>query len=83
MRRSGQKAIATGFAVNEERLRELAGKNPILATALAPRIGYDLSAAIAQEVVRTGRSVLDIALEKTSLTEPELREILDPARMTR
>jgi len=75
------KAIA-GFIVNEQRLRELADKNPILATALAPHIGYDRSAEIAQEVVRTGRSVLDIALEKTSLTEPELREILDPARMT-
>ena len=35
----GSKAIA-GFAVNEKRLAELAGKNPILATALAPHIGY-------------------------------------------
>lgn len=74
--------VIAGFTVNEERLRELAGKNPILATALVPHIGYDRSAAIAQEVVRTGRSVIDVALEKTSLTEPELREILDPARMT-
>jgi len=77
----GSKAIA-GFVVNETRLSELAAKNPILATALAPRVGYDLSARIAQEVVRTGRSVIDIALEKTSLTEPQLREILNPSRMT-
>lgn len=74
--------VIAGFAVNEGRLRELAGKNPILATALVPHIGYDRSAAIAQEVARTGRSVIDVALEKTSLTESELREILDPARMT-
>jgi fumarate hydratase, class II len=78
----GSKAIA-GFVVNEKRLRELAGKNPILATALAPHIGYDRSAAIAQEVVRTGRSVIEVALQETSLTEAELREILDPDRMTR
>jgi fumarate hydratase class II len=77
----GSKAIAT-FAVNEERLHELAEKNPILATALAPHIGYDLSAAIAQEVVRTGRNVIDVAMEKTKLSESELREILDPAKMT-
>lgn len=77
----GSKAIA-GFTVNEKRLSELAGKNPILATALAPQIGYDLSAEIAKEVVRTGRSVIEVALEKTSLTESELREILDPAKMT-
>ena len=77
----GSKAIA-GFVVNETRLSELAAKNPILATALAPHVGYDLSAQIAQEVVRTGRSVIDVALERTSLTEAELREILDPAKMT-
>jgi fumarate hydratase class II len=78
----GSKAVAT-FVVNEERLRELAQRNPILATALAPRIGYDASAAIAQEALRSGRTVIDVALEKTSLTEAELREILDPAKMTR
>jgi fumarate hydratase class II len=78
----GSKAIA-GFEVNEKRLREFAEKNPILATALAPHVGYDRSAEIAQDAVRTGRSVLEVALEKTSLTAPELREILDPAKMTR
>ncbi len=77
----GSKAVA-GFVVHENRLRELALKNPILATALAPKVGYDVSAAIAQEVVRSGRSVMDVAREKTSLTEEELREILDPAKMT-
>ncbi len=77
----GSKAVA-GFVVNEKKLSELAAKNPILATALAPHIGYDLSAEIAKEVVRTGRSVLEVAMEKTSLGEAALREILDPAKMT-
>jgi fumarate hydratase, class II len=77
----GSKAIAS-FAVNEERLRELAAKNPILATALAPKIGYDRSAEIAKEVVRTGRPVIEVAMEKTSLSEEELSKILDPAKMT-
>lgn len=76
----GSKAIAS-FTVNEQRIGELAGKNAILATALAPRIGYDQSAEIAKEVARTGRSVVDVAREKTSLSESELREILDPAKM--
>jgi fumarate hydratase class II len=77
----GSKAIA-GFVANEQRLGELAGRNPILATALAPHIGYDLSAEIAKEVAQTGRSVLEVAVEKTSLAESALREILDPSRMT-
>jgi fumarate hydratase class II len=77
----GTKAIA-GFVVNETRLAELAGRNPILATALAPLIGYDQSAEIAKEVVRSGRGVREVALEKTSLSENELCKILDPAKMT-
>jgi fumarate hydratase class II len=77
----GTKAIA-GFVVNETRLAELAGRNPILTTALAPLIGYDLSAEIAKEVVRSGRGVIEVALEKTSLSETELRKILNPAKMT-
>ncbi len=82
VRALGTKAIS-GFSVNATRMKELASKNPILATALAPRIGYDLSAAIAKEALRTGRSVADVARERTSLTEHELRELLDPAKMTR
>jgi fumarate hydratase class II len=74
--------VIPGFTVNEKRLGELAGRNPILATALAPHIGYDQSAEIAKEVVKTGRSVIEVALEKTSLSESELRDILDPAKMT-
>jgi fumarate hydratase class II len=74
--------VFEGFVVNEKRLAELAGKNPILATALASHIGYERSAAIAQEAARSGRSVVDVALEMTSLSEAELREILDPAKMT-
>src|SRR5580698_3812454 len=77
----GSKAIA-GLTVNKERLRDLAAKNPILATALAPQIGYDRSAEIAKEVVRTGRPVIEVAMEKTSLSEEELSKILDPAKMT-
>jgi fumarate hydratase class II len=74
--------VVEGFVVNENRLAELAGKNPILATALASHIGYERSAEIAKEAARSGRSVIDVALQKTSLSEAELRKILDPVRMT-
>jgi fumarate hydratase, class II len=77
----GAQAIS-GFSVNVVRVQGFAMKNPILATALAPRIGYELSASIAKEALHSGRTVVEVALEKTSLSEEELREILDPAKMT-
>jgi fumarate hydratase class II len=51
-------------------------------TGLAPRIGYDAAAAIAKEAFASGRTVREVARERTSLTEAELAELLDPVAMT-
>ena len=53
-----------------------------ICTALAPEIGYDAAAAIAKEAYRTGKTVRQVALEKTSLSAADLDRILDPAAMT-
>src|SRR5258708_3192929 len=51
-------------------------------TALAPRIGYDAAGAIAKEAFASGRTVPAGAREKTDLSEEELAELLDAAKMT-
>ena len=51
-------------------------------TALAPRVGYDTAAAIAKEAAKTGRTIREVAREMTDLSDAELAELLDPARMT-
>lgn len=56
-------------------------RNPMLVTALAPRIGYALAADLAKEASATGRSVRDLALLRTELTEAEIDALLDPARL--
>jgi fumarate hydratase class II len=75
------KAIA-GFTVNKEALEAKAARNPILATALNPVIGYDEAAKIAKESQQTGESVFDVARRRTNLDEAQLRELLDPAKLT-
>ena len=54
----------------------------MLVTALAPEIGYDAAAALAKEADQTGRTIRDLARERTSLSERDLDRILDPAAMT-
>jgi fumarate hydratase class II len=54
----------------------------MLCTGLVPRIGYDAAAAIAKEAFGTGRTVREVARERTELTEQELDELLDPSAMT-
>ncbi len=75
------RAVA-GFTVNRERLAGLVERNPILVTALAPRIGYDKAAEIAKRAYAEGRSVKDLARETTNLEEEELNSLLDPAKLT-
>ncbi len=76
------KAI-TGFAVNRERLAEAVNRNPILATALNPVIGYEAGAAIAKKAYAEGRSIREIAAEITELTEEDLNRLLDVVELTR
>ena len=54
----------------------------MLCTALVPRIGYDAAAAIAKEAFATGRTVREVAREKTELSEDELSSLLNPEAMT-
>jgi fumarate hydratase class II len=53
----------------------------MLVTALAPAIGYDAAAALAKEAYETGRTIRDLAHERTSLSETELDQLLDPTTM--
>ncbi|MDQ2959695.1 MAG: class II fumarate hydratase [Candidatus Dormibacteraeota bacterium] len=51
-------------------------------TGLTPRIGYDATAAIAKEAYASGRTVREVARERTDLSEEELTTLLDPEAMT-
>jgi fumarate hydratase, class II len=76
------KAIA-GFTVNRERIAAVVARNPVLVTALTPRIGYELAAAIAHQASAQGRPVKDVAAERTGLSKSELDALLDPRELTR
>jgi fumarate hydratase class II len=71
-----------GITVNRERCRELLEGNLSLATALAPKIGYDTAAAIAKEAFKRGLTARAVAREMGVLPEAELDALLDARRMT-
>jgi aspartate ammonia-lyase len=81
LRQFTDKLIA-GITANENRCNFYVQATVSLATALNPYIGYAKAAEIAKEAVATGRSIIEIAREKKLLSEQEIKEILDPARMT-
>jgi len=61
---------------------EMVERGLAICTSLAPVIGYDAAADISKVAYKTGRTVREVAREKTSLSEEELDRILDPASMT-
>jgi len=71
---AGIKATERGPQVVEQGL--------MLATALTPAIGYEAAAKIAKEALATGKTIRDVARERTALSPEELDRLLDPARMT-
>ena len=74
-------AIAS-FRVNEAGLKKALARNPILVTALNPRIGYLKAAEIAKRAYKEDRPIIDVAEEDSGLTRKELEVLLDPARLT-
>ena len=53
-----------------------------LVISCARTIGYDAAADIAKEAAKTGRTIREVAREKTSLSEDELKHLLDATKMT-
>ena len=54
----------------------------MLATALAPEIGYDKAADLSKEAYKTGRTIREVAREETDLSGEELDRLLDARKMT-
>ncbi len=65
-----------------ERGPELVENGLMLATALAPEIGYDRAAEISKTAYKTGRTIREVAREETDLSEEELDRLLDARKMT-
>ena len=71
-----------GITANEARCRAFIENSLAMCTALAPVIGYEKAAAIAREAHTTGKTVREVAMEDKVLPEAQLKELLDPLKMT-
>lgn len=62
---------------------EMVERGLAICTSLAPIIGYDAAANISKEAYKTGKTVREVAREKTQLSEEDLDRILNPENMTK
>jgi aspartate ammonia-lyase len=71
-----------GIEADAERCRAYAAASLGLVTAVSPLIGYAAASKVAQESLRTGKSVIDILRKSGILDEATLARLLDPSTMT-
>ncbi len=72
-----------GITANREHCRQQVENSIGLVTALNPLLGYEKATEIAEEALRSGKSVVEIVLEKGYLSREQLETVLSPQRMIR
>ena len=71
------KKLLIGLEPNTEKMESNTQKNPILVTALVPKLGYDTAAKIAKESISTNKTIKEVLLEKELLSESEIDDLLN------
>ena len=71
-----------GMTVNEKVLEHYMETTVGIVTALNPVLGYDKATELAQEAYKSGKGILEIIREKHVLTEEQIKQLLDPVKLT-
>jgi aspartate ammonia-lyase len=71
-----------GITVNEKTLAHYMDTTVGIVTALNPVLGYDKATELANEAYKSGKGIIEIIRERKLLTEQQIAEILDPAKLT-
>jgi aspartate ammonia-lyase len=71
-----------GITVNEKVLAHYLETTVGIVTALNPVIGYEKATELANEAYSSGKGLLEVIREKKVLTEEQIKDLLDPAKLT-
>jgi len=71
-----------GITINQRVLDRQIEETVGIVTALNPVIGYDRATELAAEAYRSGKGILEIIREKNILTEEQIKDLLDPSKLT-
>ncbi len=73
-----QEKCLDGITARTETAFSRTGDNPVQATLLAPRIGYQKAWEVADSARRSGKSVIQVVVDLGMMEEEEARAILKP-----
>ena len=68
--------LIDGLTANQSKLRENIENSPVIVTLLAPKIGYQKSAELFKESLKTGKTIRELVVSKKLLTNKEVNSLL-------
>jgi len=71
-----------GIKANEQVLARYMETTVGIVTALNPIVGYDKATELANEAYKSGKGILEVVREKNILTEQQIKDLLDPIKLT-
>jgi len=71
-----------GITVNEKVLEHYMETTVGIVTALNPVVGYEKATELANEAYKSGKGILQVIREKKVLTEEQIKDVLDPVKLT-
>jgi aspartate ammonia-lyase len=70
------KNLIEGLTANKAKLSQYIENSPVIVTLLTPKIGYQVSADLFKESLKTGKTIRELVISKRLLTEKEVKALL-------
>jgi len=70
-----------GITINQPVLARYMETTVGIVTALNPVLGYEKASELAKEAYSSGKGLLEVIREKNALTEEQIKDLLDPAKL--
>ncbi|HTS43341.1 MAG TPA: aspartate ammonia-lyase [Puia sp.] len=77
-----RKNCIDGITINEKVLQNYMNRSVGIVTALNPVLGYEKTTELAKEALDSGKGILELIREKKLLTEKQIKDLLDPVKLT-
>jgi aspartate ammonia-lyase len=77
-----RKNCIDGITANEKVLQHYMDRSVGIVTALNPVLGYEKTTELAKEALETNKGILELIREKKLLTDQQIKDLMDPAKMT-
>lgn len=71
-----------GITVNLDIQKHYMDRSVGIVTALNPVLGYEKTTELAKEALETNKGILELIREKKLLTEAQIKDLLDPTKLT-